>query len=166
MKTSDMVVGVGLIILGILFMSENFGYLSFDFENVWPVFVLLGGIGFWIGFFQDRKNVGLLMPANILIIYGGMFLYCSLTGWEVMGTLWPLFLIGPGIGFFMMYLMGEREKGLLIPAGILAGIGLLFFLSHGGVMRYWPVILIGIGIYLVIKHYLKKQSSPPDGPAA
>ena len=49
MKKSDMIIGVGFVILGILFLSENFGYIEFDFQDVWPVFVLLAGAGFWIG---------------------------------------------------------------------------------------------------------------------
>ena len=74
MKTSDMIVGIGLVILGVLFLSENFGYIEFNFQNVWPAFVLLAGIGFIIGYLQDRKNYGLLMPASILTIYGLLFL--------------------------------------------------------------------------------------------
>ena len=157
MKTSDMVIGVGLIILGILFLFENFGYIEFNFKDVWPVFVILAGVGFWIGFLQDRKNSGLLMPGSILLIYGLMFFYCSLNGWGYMSDLWPGFIIGPGIGFFMMYLFGEKEKGLLIPASILTGIGALFLISHSGIWRYWPVALIIIGIILIVKNQIKRK---------
>ena len=162
MKVSDMVIGVGLIILGLLFLSENFGYFEFDFENIWPVFVLLAGVGFWIGYFQDRKNSGLLMPGSILIIYGLMFLYCAIDGWYLMGSLWPGFLIGPGIGFFMMYLLGGREKGMLVPASILTGLGLIFLISHSGILRYWPVILILIGIFLIVKYQYKSKPKIED----
>jgi len=107
MKMSDIVIGVGLVILGILFLSENFGYLEFDFQKVWPVFVLLAGVGFWIGYYQDKKNYGLLMPGSILVIYGVLFLYCSMEGWYLMSYWWPIFILGPGVGFFMMYFFGE-----------------------------------------------------------
>ncbi len=155
MKRSDMVIGVGLVILGILFLSENFGYIEFDFQNVWPVFVILAGAGFWIGYYQDRKNYGLLMPGTILIIYGLLFFYCSAQGWYLMTDLWPIFILGPGIGFFMMYLMGEQEKGMLIPASILSGIAILFLISHSGFWRYWPVALIIVGIVLMLRNRVK-----------
>ena len=87
MRMSDMVIGIGMIILGILFLSENFGYIAFDFQDVWPVFVILGGVGFWIGYLQDRKNYVLLMPGSILVIYGLMFFYCSIEGWDYMSDL-------------------------------------------------------------------------------
>ena len=157
MKTSDMIIGIGLVILGILFLSENFGYIAFDFENVWPVFVLLAGIGFSIGYLQDRKNYGLLMPASILTIYGILFFYCTLEGWSAMSVLWPVFIIGPGAGFFMMYLFGGREKGLLVPASILSGIGLLFLISHSGFWRFWPLVFIIMGIIMIVRHYAGQQ---------
>jgi hypothetical protein len=162
MKTSDMVIGVGLIILGILFLFENFGYIAFDFADVWPVFVIMAGAGFWIGFIQDKKNYGLVMPGTILIIYGLMFFYCSVEGWYYMTYLWPVFIIGPGIGFFMMYLLGQREKGMLVPASILTGLGLLFMLSKTGIMRYWPVILIIVGIVLIVRYQMKPKQGDND----
>jgi hypothetical protein len=159
MKTSDMVIGVGLIILGILFLFENFGYIAFDFKDVWPVFVILAGVGFWIGYIQDKKNYGLLMPGTILVIYGVMFYYCSMEGWYYMTDLWPVFIIGPGIGFFMMFIFGQKEKGMLVPASILTGIGILFMLSKTGIIRYWPVLLIVLGIVMIVKYQTKLKSS-------
>jgi len=153
MKFSNIIIGIGLIILGLIFLSENFGYVEFDFGQIWPVFVILGGVGFWLGFLQDRKNYGLIMPATILTVYGLLFLYCSYDGWYNMQYLWPWFMIGPGIGFFFMYSFGEKDRGLLVPAGILSGIGLLFLFRHTGLLRYWPVILIIVGLVLILKHY-------------
>jgi hypothetical protein len=153
MKTSDMIIGIGLVILGALFLSENIGYIEFDFQDIWPVFVLLAGIGFGIGYFQDKKNYGLLMPASILTIYGLLFFYCSIEGWYIMSTLWPVFILGPGIGFFMMYLLGGREKGLLVPASILTVLGILFIIGHSDFWRYWPLVLIIIGIILIVRYY-------------
>ena len=163
MKMSDMVIGVGLVILGILFLSENFGYLSFDFQNVWPVFVLLAGVGFWIGFYQDRKNYGLLMPGSILIIYGILFLYSSVEGWYLMSYWWPIFILGPGIGFFMMYIFGEKEKGMLIPASILTGISVLFLIGYSGIWRYWPVIMIVVGLVLIFRYQLNRDKKSEEG---
>ena len=162
MKTSDMVIGIGLVILGVLFLFENFGYIAFDFKDIWPVFVILAGTGFWIGYIQDKKNYGLIMPGTILIIYGLMFFYCSVEGWYYMSYLWPVFIMGPGIGFFLMYLIGQQEKGMLIPASILTGLGILFMLSKTGVMRYWPVVLIIIGIVMIVRYQIKSRSGEKD----
>ena len=155
MKISDFVIGFGLIILGAIFLFENFGYIEFDFSVMWPVILILGGAAFWIGFFRNREDVGLVMPGTILIIFGAMFWFCALEGWWNMNYLWPGFLIGPGLGFVFMYLLGKREKGLLIPAGILIGMGLIFTFRYASILRFWPLILVGFGIYLIYKNASK-----------
>jgi hypothetical protein len=162
MKTSDIIVGIFLIILGILFLADNFGYVEFDIGEIWPLLLVIGGAGFWVGFFQNRKNHGLLMPGTILIIFGLIFWYSANNGWYQMEYLWPGFMIGPGLGFFMMYFFGEREKALLIPAGILTGMGLIFFFSFTGMAEYWPVLLILGGLYLIYKHYSRRDSESND----
>ncbi len=163
MKSSNAIFGAGLIIIGLVFLLENFGFIEFAFESVWPFFLIIGGVAFWAGYFTDRKNIGLIMPGTILTIYGGLFLYCSLYGWYHMETAWPLFMIGPGIGFFLMYLLGTREAGLLIPAGILTGIGILFAFRHAGYVRYWPALLIILGIIIVIRHRMEKKEKQYEG---
>jgi hypothetical protein len=68
--------------------------------------------------------------------------------------LWPTFILGPGVGLLMMYLFGKRESGLLIPAFILIGLSAIFFVAFGPFRyysRYWPVLLILVGLFLLLK---------------
>jgi len=157
MKLSDFLIGIGLVILGVIFLFDNFGYVRVEFWRIWPVLVILGGLGFWVGFFRNREDYGLIMPGTILVIYGLMFFYCAIAGWWHMEHVWPGFMIGPGIGFFLMYLLGPKEKGLLIPAGILTGIGLVFMFQRTSLLRYWPVVLIIIGVVLILKYTRDKK---------
>ncbi len=92
------------------------------------------------------------MPGTILLVYGIIFQYSALNGWYNMSDLWPGFLLGPGLGFLFMYLLGNREKGLLIPAFILIVLAALFWLNHHVHRFFWPAILIAIGIYLILKN--------------
>jgi len=156
-KSPNFILGTGLVLLGILLLFQNFGYIEINFADLWPFLVILGGIGFWIGFLGNRKNYGLLMPGTILTIYGIMFLYCEVEGWYMMQYIWPFFLLGPGFGFYFMYLLGNRDKDLLIPGTILTLLGLFFFMGRTGYFRYWPILIIIIGIILLIRH----QSSKP-----
>jgi hypothetical protein len=153
MKKSDIIMGVILIILGILFLADNLEYITINFTDIWPFLMVLGGAAFWTGYFKNRKNYGLIMPGTILVIYGLVFWYCQAAGWEYMQYLWPFFLIGPGTGFYFMYQLGGKEKGLLIPAGILVGMGMLFILQYSGILKYWSVLLIIFGAYLIYKHF-------------
>jgi len=59
---------------------------------------------------------------------------------------------------------------LLLWGGLLIVLGVLFLLDNLGAIRlrdaveYWPVLLIGLGVYLVVYQYLSRRdqaSSPP-----
>jgi hypothetical protein len=154
---SNMVWGIFLIVIGLVFLIGNISRIGM--EILWPAFPLTVGLAFWIGYIFDRKNVGLLMPGSILVIVGLLFFYCAIFGWYRMANLWPLFIIAPAVGFISIYFGGSRDSELLIPAGILAGIGIVFlFISHG-LGDYWPVLLILAGSFLIVIHLMVKQKS-------
>ncbi len=159
MKISDLIVGLALIILGSIFLFENFGIIEFDFSRIWPVIVVFAGAGFWVGFLRSRKDYALIMPGTILIIIGLIFWFCAQYGWWYMEDLWPFFLFGPGLGFLLMYVLGEKETGFLIPGTILIGLSLIFILRFSHFLNYWPLILIGVGLYMIYKHSKSKTDS-------
>jgi hypothetical protein len=104
------------------------------------------------------------MPGTILLIYGLLFWYNIQYGWWHMGAsnLWAFFLIGPGLGFLMMYLLGKRDSGLLVPASILIGLGIIFLAGWSNVSLLWPIILIAIGIRLILKHRGRQTEAPDE----
>jgi hypothetical protein len=68
-----------------------------------------------------------------------------------MEDLWPIFPLGVAIGLFQLYLFGAREKGLLIPIGILGAISIFFiinnlFFIHFGLLAGIGIIVIGLWI--------------------
>jgi hypothetical protein len=60
-------------------------------------------------------------------------------------------------GLFELYIFGDREKGLLIPVGILGGLSFLFFfsfslsklLSFNTGPYAMPLLLIGVGLIVM-----------------
>jgi hypothetical protein len=145
--------GLLLIVIGIIFLLPNVTDLRG--RDLWPLLVLGTGVVFYAVFLKDRSNYGLLMPATILTIIGCMFLYCTIEGWHMMSQLWPLFIIAPGLGFALMYFFGKKEKGLLIPGGILLAIGFVFLIGFGEFDYLLPVILIVAGCLLIFKEKLR-----------
>jgi hypothetical protein len=150
--------GIILIVLGVLFLIGNIADVRLD--SLWPIFLLAPGVAFIVMFFRDRKNYGVLMPGTILTVLGLLFFACTLVGWQQMDYLWPLFIIAPGLGFLMLYLFGKREWGLLVPAGILIGLGLVFLLDAAENEYLWPAVLILVGLLFLVKW--KKETSPGD----
>ena len=141
--------GLVLIIIGIAFLVLN--ATNVGWQHFWPLLLIIGGIGFIVIFLRDRKNYGVLMPASILIVIGGILFAGAWFGWEFMTVLWPLFIAAPGIGFFAMYMFGPHEDGLLVPAFILTGIAAVFLLIEYDKGEYWPVLLILIGLVFIIR---------------
>ena len=145
----SLVPGIALIVLGLVFLIPNFTPLRP--RDLWPAFVLGTGLFFYVLYLADRSKFGLLMPGTILTVIGLLFFYCVFEGWYNMRSLWPLFIIAPGLGLLMMYQFGRKEKGLLIPGSILSGIGILFLVGFSDSDYLLPVILIGIGILLLFQ---------------
>ena len=162
MAVDKRAVGLGsfLIVVGCLFLAVN--VFRYSWNHVWPLFLIAGGAGFFLFYFADRRNYGVLMPAALLSLYGSLFLFCTLNGWHYMSELWPTFILGPGLGLFLMFIGGSRETGLLIPAAILTATSLVFFFVFGPFRMYrdyWPVILIIAGIFLILTHRGKSVES-------
>jgi hypothetical protein len=153
----SLITGILLILIGLVILGNNLGIFHISWDSFWPWILLIGGILFFSGWLSDREKFGLLMPASILTVYGLLFLYCSFEGWWHMEELWPYFLIGPGLGFFLMYIFGQKETALLIPGGILLGLGILFLLGEGTARFFWPILLIIIGFWLLLRGRQKKK---------
>jgi hypothetical protein len=158
-QNNSLVWGSFLVLTGAVLLVANLS--TFDVGDYWPVFIVLGGLAFGVGYLLDRRNYGLLMPASILLVIGLLFLYCSLFEWDAMENLWPVFILAPAVGFIAMYFGGEREKGLLIPAGILSVIGLLFLFMSSGLGDFWPLFLIAAGVLLIAMDMVSRKKNLP-----
>lgn len=142
-KTSKVLGGI-LIILGILFLLKNFNLFNlWDFINFrtlfrfigtligrfWPaLFLILPGLLFHSAYFTgNRRNPGVLVPGGILLVLGIVFQINMLFGgWSI---LWPVYIFSVAFGLMELYVFGSRERGLLIPIGILTALSLVFFIA-------------------------------------
>ncbi len=162
-RKGNLIWGSFLILIGIVLLIGNLSKVSM--EILWPVFPLTVGLAFWVGYFHDHKNYGLLMPGSILVVVSLLFFYCNLSGWEQMEILWPVFIMAPAVGFIAMYFGGGKDQGLLIPAVILFGTGIVFLIISSGFGDYWPVLLIIAGVFLIVSQknlWQKKDQNSSD----
>ncbi len=159
-KSGELVWGFFLVVLGIVFLISNLSHVGM--EKMWPVFPLAIGLAFIAGYFYEKKNYGLLMPGTILLVISALFFYCIIAGWWRMETLWPVFILAPGFGFLAMYLGGEKEQGLLIPAAILTAIGAVFLFVRVGLGDYWPMFLVLAGVLLILIPALTGRKKEAD----
>jgi len=155
----NIVPGLILILVGILLLLAAFGTFRIELSVIWTYIVILIGIVFWIGFITDRTKVGNVMPGSVLLTIGLVFNYCAREGWEHLTHLWPFFMLAPAFGFYALYFFGGRDRGILVPAGILTILGAIFLLqSYDYSVRYiGPIALIVIGALLIYRGTVAKK---------
>jgi len=106
----------------------------------------------------NRSNVGSLVGGAVLIALGLLTLAGQFVrGFDFWSMIWPFFVIGFGVLFFVgMFAAGKSAAGLAIPGTIITVIGLMLFLQN--LLNYWQswaygwtVILmsVGLGIWIM-----------------
>ena len=164
-RKHSFVPGLILIALGLIIILHSTGIFEINWEIIWTYVIIFLGVVFWLGFLFDRGDVGLLMPGSILLTVGLLLNYAARNGWYTMSYLWPFFILAPAFGFYAMFLLGNRDRGLLIPAGILTVIGVIFLLQTMDYsVRYaWAIGLIVIGALLVFRGFRERtDEDKPD----
>jgi hypothetical protein len=156
------VAGIILILLGLVFFVATQGMFSLDWSNIWPIFpMLVGGGIIAIAFTADTPaaRAGAVIGGTIPLLVGAFFFSVTLGvfQWSDMGNLWPVFPIIVGLAFLAGYFAGNREQpGLLWPAAIIGGTGLVFLIitstsvGYGIIARLWPLVLIAIGVLMLV----------------
>lgn len=162
-KGHSIVPGLILIALGIIIILHSTGVFRIDWDVIWTYVIIFLGVIFWLAFLFDRSDVGVLMPGSVLLTVGLVLNYAARNGWYTMNFLWPFFILAPAFGFYAMFLLGGRDRGLLVPAGILTVIGVIFLLqSMDYSVRFaWAIGLIVIGALLLFRG-LRKQTDAGD----
>jgi len=161
--------GVALICIGFLLALSSFGVIPSIGEllvRFWPMIFIIISLFFHAGYYSNRKNVGLLVPGGIFLTLGVVFQTAEL--WNIYNVMWPGVILAPAVGLFELYYFGNRDKGLLIPVGILSFISLFFFsfsIRHlRGFSRFiLPVGLILAGLIIIFKDRKNDKDTADDG---
>jgi len=167
-------VGILLVLFGAIFLVAQLGEsvsdvlrLRLGWAVMWPFLILLAGLAFLLPLliWWDRRQevVGLVMPGSIITMNGLILLYQNtVRDFGSWSYLWPLELVAVAIGLLLLYLLGNRDRGLLVAMGIVGGIGLVFLVVFssafgGGLLRFVaPVVLITIGLLTVLTSLSKR----------
>ncbi len=176
LNRGSLYVGMLLVLLGAVLIviqaAESLFPLvgiSLGWADLWPLLVLYVASAFWLALLlwwpQRRKLAGLVVPGTIIGVNGLILLYQSLTGdWGSWVYLWALEPVSVGVSLLILYwLLGGR--GLLIAAGILAGVGLVFLVLFGSIVGAFrllgPALLVVLGLVVIIYSVRGRQSARP-----
>lgn len=175
-RSSSIVPAVVLIVLGLLFLLNNVGVfddVELDFEKLWPGFVFLAGLAFWLQFFMDgARDPGLVLVGTAGVLLGLFFFLFTLNlelpfetenlsgpiDWDDSAYLWPAYPLIGGIAFVLMSLFSRKRDELGVGLVAMAvGIGAFPFTlgqSEGleDLVKFWPVALILLGVFSLLRY--------------
>lgn len=163
-RNNRIVGGVVLIAIGIVALVATF----FESGTLWLyILPIIGAILLVWGILA--RQPGPLIPGCILSGIGWALVLGDpeLIGVqsEVSGS---LFLIILGAGFlaiplFTGLLTSETHWWGLIPGGIITLVGAISFFGEEGwrILSWWPLILVGIGLYVLVRVFTHREDKEP-----
>ncbi len=152
------ITGIGLIVLGILFLFvANNVFLGWG--DVWPLFFVFGGV-LLLKIYSSSKSPEMLFGGLTAFLLG-IFLFLFSVGflpWERMNSLWPVIPLISGLG--LLAVSATQHRG---TASLVSGVGILLFAVLGFLyntgfldehvaapfVRFWPLVLIVAGAVLL-----------------
>ena len=108
--------GYFLTAAGFFSLVVSFSTLTPPMKKMWPIFVILCGVSYFVASFQCRKKLyaSILVPTVGLIALGGMFLVFSLGIANVsfryfVAQWWPVFVVLLGIILIIVYVYMQHS---------------------------------------------------------
>ncbi|TMW71615.1 LiaI-LiaF-like domain-containing protein [Alteribacter natronophilus] len=150
-----------LLAVGSYFLAQQLG-MDIPFAGTilsWPSVLVIAGLFFLSQGYSQREDGQVFTGAATLGL--GLYFHAVYT-FDLWSIHWSHFTLIFGIAFLLKYRYSRRDGW--IPGIILIGISLfsLFFQGSvrliqetlGAASQFWPVILIGLGLYLL---FLRKK---------
>ncbi len=166
-KRTSIVGGAILILVGaVLFAAQVLPDFMPDFWEIfsWPWIVI--GIGLFLFILGAAVGEpGMAVPATIMCGLGGILAYQWYTGdWQSWSYIWTLIPGFVGIGIVLMSLLGgdaslKDGTTLVFISFIMLAVFGSFFGAVGMAGKYWPVLLILLGVVLMVRTFFNKKES-------
>jgi hypothetical protein len=174
-------IGLGLVGLGIFFLISQVFHLDV-WSFLWPFFIIVPGLFFFIGMFVMGKNGSpLAVPGSVVTMVGLILLYQNITGhWASWAYAWALiFPTAVGVGIAIAGQWSDEPRTVRSGA-LMACIGLVVFMFFGIFFELllnisglrsgmfgrflFPMMIIGAGLVVVVWALLQRgrDGSEPD----
>jgi hypothetical protein len=126
-------------------------------DDLVPLYVLTAiALPFVVVYLRDRTQWWALIPAYVLIVIGLMVALIEL------GILTDLLIPGYimfaiAIPFLAVFARDTNNWWALIPGGVLAFIGIVFFVAEAALQFILPAFLILIGLWILVRGLFRKD---------
>ena len=163
-RRNTLAIGILLILLGGFFLAQIFWPGLTNLVS-WPVIIIAVGAGlFLLGLIIRVPSMS--VPAAIVAGIGGILYYQNLTGeWGSWSYMWALIPGFVGLGIIVGGLLGAKDLKItdgvrqVVTSIVLFLIFGAFFGGFRGLGDYWPLLLIGAGVVLLILYFIPKRNA-------
>lgn len=152
MKKNSVLPGIILILIGFYFLLKQFD-MALPYSDViisWQsILVAIGAVLSFQGFSNKDDNK---MFGGIILLGLGLYFHATST-FNLLGGHWAYYTLIISLAFFMKYFVNKRDG--LAPAFVLLAISAMALFSGSitawfqDFQAFWPVLLIGLGIYFL-----------------
>jgi hypothetical protein len=161
-RQSSAIFGLILILVGLFFVARQLAPDLFADWLTWPLIIMAAG-GFALLGAIVTRSAGLAVPGTVVTGIGSILYWQNATGrWDSWSYIWTLIPGFVGLGLVFSSLLGagseERRSGLQLMLFSLVG-----FAIFGGAFefgwdfgRLWPLILILIGGYTLLRGLMRR----------
>lgn len=156
-----LLLGVVMVIVGLIILLDKIGILSLSWKKIISIVIVFYGA--YLGYAGFGLNSNRKVFWGSIFFFFGIYLFVDSFGFlnPDVHFFWPVVMIVIGLSFFMSFVNRPKDFALLLPAVTLVGIGVLFLLTNLGVIysfelwesveKFWPVLLIILGLYFILK---------------
>ncbi|WP_246940949.1 LiaI-LiaF-like domain-containing protein [Bacillus pinisoli] len=161
MKKQSVFPGIVLIGIGLYFLLDQLHFTALQVFYSWPTLLVIIGVAFLAQAYTSRDYQNII-PGVILTGIGVHFHLITL--FSIWPDHWAMFTLIIGLAFLLRY---QQTKSGLLPGLVLLVLSIvaLFYQEVVGwlswvssvvsiVEKYWPIVLIAAGIYLL---FIKKK---------
>jgi hypothetical protein len=161
-NTGALIWGLVLVALGVLFTLQQLRLLPFEWGNIWPGFIIVAGLAFLLGYaLSPRHDAGLAFVGSMAVMTGvflGLFAF-GYYEWSQMAYMWGWWPLMGGIAFVILWAADRfQDWGVLVPAVIGIGVGIIALAGGNQWYKYWPVAVILAGIVVLVGAFARKGS--------
>lgn len=167
-RISSLGAGIILILLGGWFLAGRLipELQIFQIERfTWPLIVILTGFAMLIlGLLSGSPQMA--VPAFIIGGIGGILYWQNSTdNWESWSYIWALIPGFVGLGMIVQGLLGGDVRRSILRGFrsiLVSGVLFLIFGSFFGGLEflgpYWPILVIGVGVYMLVRALISRSS--------
>ena len=158
-ESRNRLLGIFLVIIGGVLIMDYYHIIRFDIWDFWPLILVYIGAKAERDYFRGHASGRNLLTGATMLTYGLFFLLGNFTTWGIQGKLWPIYILGPAIGFLQMASYGHSPRRNYRTGMMLLAISSVFLIESFIDIKYDLIMFVGL---IAVGLFMLRKPSPAD----